>query len=412
MLSHGDAAGFRLAVSRLSEGRVRVPEAAIARSAAVSFWRDTLAVFEADGPQRRRLADQDFDMLRSRAWFHSRGRIDLAGLRLDLRQALAAWRMAGQLGEWAGREAGSQLFARAAKFAVVAGGAVSLAACTTLFGGNVKGNFACSAPGGTCAPSTTIDDEALSVIQNARPMTPTGSYGPPASRGTTGVIAYAPAGSGGVAAAGKGTLHRDRRVLRVVFPSYVDGRGNLHEARVVHTVTDNGGWVQLSAGEANLGEQAVGRADARERAEVARGLTPLALPAAAPGDGQATLASASGEATGFNLTPGVQGSGAAIAGPQLAGPVSGPPSAAAVEAARRRGPQPGPNPLDAIKARVAAQLGQPGAPGAVGPGAAAPPPAGAKAAEPAAAGEGGGAAAPTPTVATNRTAVIPTQVEE
>lgn len=42
-------------------------------------------------------------------------------------------------------------------------GAGALAGCTTL-GGNIKGDFACRAPDGICAPSATIDDQALALI--------------------------------------------------------------------------------------------------------------------------------------------------------------------------------------------------------------------------------------------------------
>ncbi|MEL0254290.1 MAG: conjugal transfer protein, partial [Novosphingobium sp.] len=42
-------------------------------------------------------------------------------------------------------------------------GLAALSGCTT-FGGNVKGNFSCSAPDGICAPSSSIDDRALAMI--------------------------------------------------------------------------------------------------------------------------------------------------------------------------------------------------------------------------------------------------------
>jgi hypothetical protein len=38
-----------------------------------------------------------------------------------------------------------------------------LAGCS-LFHSNIKGGFVCSAPRGTCAPSTTIDDSAIHAI--------------------------------------------------------------------------------------------------------------------------------------------------------------------------------------------------------------------------------------------------------
>jgi hypothetical protein len=36
-----------------------------------------------------------------------------------------------------------------------------------MLGGNVKGSFACQAPDGICAPSSTIDDRALAMVAAA-----------------------------------------------------------------------------------------------------------------------------------------------------------------------------------------------------------------------------------------------------
>ncbi len=46
---------------------------------------------------------------------------------------------------------------------IAALGLMPLAGCS-LFHSNVKGGFVCSAPRGTCAPSTTIDDSAIHAI--------------------------------------------------------------------------------------------------------------------------------------------------------------------------------------------------------------------------------------------------------
>ncbi|MGC1468756.1 MAG: hypothetical protein WA793_05170, partial [Sphingorhabdus sp.] len=82
-----------------------------------------------------------------------------------------------------------------------------------------------------------IDDGALAMIQNARPMTPTSQpWSQPSMRGEGKVIAVS-----------NGIAHRERRVLKVVFPAFVDQRGFLHEPRVVHAVADQGGWMQLAA---------------------------------------------------------------------------------------------------------------------------------------------------------------------
>jgi conjugal transfer pilus assembly protein TraV len=164
--------------------------------------------------------------------------LDCAVGAVSLAEAQAIWAMAKSISPGGARRdrPGTERCHRAAASAVAMLSVLPLAACATLLGGNVKGNFSCSAPGGTCAPSTVIDDAALAMIQNARPMTPAARpWSQPPMRG-----------DGKVMAANNGMVHRDRRILKVVFPSFVDQRGYLHEARVVHAVADPGGWMQLA----------------------------------------------------------------------------------------------------------------------------------------------------------------------
>jgi conjugal transfer pilus assembly protein TraV len=224
-----------------------------------------------------------------------------------------------------------------------------MAACTTFLGSNIKGSFSCNAPGGTCAPSTVIDDQALSVIQNARPMTPAGPYFQPSARRPAPVAALAPAGRGRLVAASEGLVHRERRVLKVVFPSYVDGAGNLHEPRIVHTVADEGGWMQLSSGAPNAGDQLAGRSEAA--AAIPASLTDT-TPAPMPGMNDTALVSRD--------IP-----GQAMTAQQAQG---GPPDPRLVAEARARGTERrAASPVDAIKAQVQAQLARvPTAPGSVG----------------------------------------------
>lgn len=95
-----------------------------------------------------------------------------------------------------------------------------LVACATL-GTHVKGNFACQAPGGTCAPTSVIDDQALQqLVGDPVGATPAGPYvAPPAARSP-------------VIAARAGV----DKVLRVVFPAYTDRQGRLHEASAIQAV--------------------------------------------------------------------------------------------------------------------------------------------------------------------------------
>lgn len=359
-------ASFVRAVARRSRGAISLPRAELSRREAIRLWQDLVLAF--GPPIGRDLTPIELTKLRRRAWARSAGHASLAGETISLGSGLAFWRLAVRLGRLAEHRAPSSL-ARAAGFAAVGLAATQLAACTSLFGGNIKGSFACSAPGGTCAPSTLIDDQALSVIQNARPMTPGHSPAGPYIRQSAAAkpvtAAYTPSVSGRLAAAsGSGMIHREGRVLKVVFPSFVDGGGNLHEPRIIHAVVDDGAWMQLSSGEPNLGEQVEGRA------------VSLASAALAP----APKAPA----------PLIDGRDAPIAAPADAAPAALP-TPEAVAAARAKAAARGSgNAIDAIRAEVQARLAQtakaptPSAVKATGPanGGAIAPPAAAPSADP------------------------------
>ena len=104
-----------------------------------------------------------------------------------------------------------------------------LAGCAT-FGTNISGDFSCDAPKGRCAPTHTIDDEAISEIADDERESQI-----PAFQQSTHIIADSSV-SGQPRRVGQ-------RVLKIVFPSRVDARGRLHEARTVHAVVDKGLWV-------------------------------------------------------------------------------------------------------------------------------------------------------------------------
>jgi conjugal transfer pilus assembly protein TraV len=331
-----EMAQFERALKRVSGGRVRIPNVCVPVSEARFLWSDLKVAFQATG------SSPVSDMERARFARYlssvSGGGLSVAGLgALDRVRMLAFVALADRMNRWARNLAVSNRPWRrvvSGGVALVAG--AQLAACTTLFGGNIKGNFSCSAPDGSCAPSTLIDDQALSVIQNARPMTPAGPYYQPP--GAVGLQESAvKSGSGGVAVAGNGMLHRDRRVLKVVFPSFVDGRGNVHEPRVVHTVVDAGGWMQVSSGEANASAQVLGSAAS-------------AVPGSARRSQSATVdvsAMVPRDLQGWSLD--------APKGEQVAGAPSGPPSVSTVEEARLRGADPV-DPLTKIRTSVQARL--------------------------------------------------------
>lgn len=337
--------GLVRAVRRRSRGQVRLPAGPIGRTEATALWRDLVRAFGSVSDEGRALAPRELELLRRRAWSRSAGHVALTDGTLSRDAGLALWRLAEQLGALTSRQPRANL-SRVAGTAVLGLAATQLAACVGMFGGNIKGNFACGAPGGTCAPSTVIDDQALAVIQNARPMAPAGPYFQPPANGPARTAALIPAGGGRLATAGNGVVHRERRVLKVVFPSYVDGAGNFHEPRVVQTVADAGGWMQFSNGGPNIGEQLAGRSAAE-----ALGGSVRAAPAVL-----AETKPALGVPTGQPLA--AHDLGAVQAPPPPAGP-GGPPDPRLVAEARARGAaRVAASPVEVIKAEVQARLGQ------------------------------------------------------
>lgn len=345
-LSVQQFAGFQRATARRSRRQVTIPDVRLSFAEATALWTDIRTAF---GPATgRNLAPQELGHLRRRAWRRSAGFASLSAPALSLEAAHAFWRLAGKLGALTARRKASPR-SKVVGAAVLGLAASQMAACTTFLGGNIKGSFSCNAPGGTCAPSTVIDDQALSVIQNARPMSPAGPYFQPSTRRPAPVAALAPAGRRRLAAASEGLVHRERRVLKVVFPAFVDGAGNLHEPRIVHTVADEGGWMQLSSGAPNAGDQLAGRSEAA-------GAIPASLTdtMTAPMPGMNDTALVSGDVPCQVMTA-----------PQAQG---GPPDPRLVAEAQARGTERrAASPVDAIQSEVQAQLARvPKAPGSGG----------------------------------------------
>ena len=405
LLTPQQLSALQRAVQRRSRGQVRLPALDLRRCDAIALWQNLVDSFPNDGStgRGRVLTPGELMLLRQRAWQRSAGHMALSQDSLTLEAGLALWTLAGKLEALRARQARGHVarpgLARAASVAALGLAATQMAACTSLLGGNIKGNFACSAPGGTCAPSTMIDDQALAVIQNARPMVPaSGPYFQPQSRGSAQSARLMPAGSGRIAAAGPGVAHRERRVLRIVFPSYVDGSGNFHEPRVVHTVADAGGWMQLPG--ASSGEQGAARGQAST--DSAPALT--AQQAHPPGDPQPAVRHEPGGLGGL------PGQGAVPPGAQ--------PDPKVVEEARARGAaRAAGSPIDAIRAEVEARLGgaaksgQPSAPLLVQSGTATKP--GDAATAPAEGATQGAAQAPAPApMAANPPASFSGKVEE
>ncbi|MBA4307657.1 MAG: hypothetical protein C0429_13065 [Sphingopyxis sp.] len=241
LLSRTETRRLADAIAARSGLRLTQSRPALNEAQAVALWRAVCAeaplVTSHDPSRVQFLRAEQMARLNLVLTRQSGGLLGCAQDRVTIAEAYAYWRIANAVAPSPVTHRSNDFARRGGAAAAACLAALPLAACATLFGGNVKGNFSCSAPGGTCAPSTVIDDAALATIQNARPMTPSsGRWPQPHIRG-----------EGKIITAGNGVVHRDRRVVKVVFPSYVDQRGYLHEARVVHAVADAGGWMELGA---------------------------------------------------------------------------------------------------------------------------------------------------------------------
>lgn len=132
--------------------------------------------------------------------------------------------------------------------ALVLGGSAALSGCATL-GGHVSGNFACSAPGGSCAPTSKIDDQALAMIETGG-ITPAGPFEQTAPE--TGLRTTA------LHMGDHTVLGRSgEKVVRIVFPPYVDAQGRFHEESAVQTVVERSAWAQSTPLGTRAGERQI-----------------------------------------------------------------------------------------------------------------------------------------------------------
>lgn len=142
---------------------------------------------------------------------------------------------------------------------------LTLSACVT--GGNIKGDFQCKAPGGTCAPMSSIDAAAIASIGSFRSVSDPGIDTPTVPRGV----------AGPVLADGSAPPRTSDRVLRVVFPAHIDSDGIYREESAAHAVVENAAWADA------LGARSTPK----------RGVSALRqagiLPASSPGSALATM---------------------------------------------------------------------------------------------------------------------------
>jgi conjugal transfer pilus assembly protein TraV len=112
-------------------------------------------------------------------------------------------------------------------------GLVSLLAlasgCTTI-GGSIRGDFACRAPKGDCAPMSAIDARAVAHMADADNPS-AGLAMVPAAR-----VPSVSSANASVA------LRTGERTLTILLPAHVDGDGVLHDAATVHAVVETPRW--------------------------------------------------------------------------------------------------------------------------------------------------------------------------
>ena len=156
---------------------------------------------------------------------------------------------------------------------------VALAGCTS-FGTNVKGSFRCAAPDGQCAPSMTIDDQALAEIATGSAdgfVSPAGPY-----KVDDGNLDRSHMADAKAAASSAPMQDNQRYQLSVVFPAYTDGAGVTHDRAVVKTEVGLPGRTASSVELANRGREGGDSRGLLAAAESAPPLLSLVRPATEP----------------------------------------------------------------------------------------------------------------------------------
>ena len=131
--------------------------------------------------------------------------------------------------------------------------------CTTI-GGSVRGDFACRAPKGGCAPMSAIDAGAVAHMADADDRRADLAIVP------TAPVAAASASNPTVA------LRTGERTLTILLPAHVDGDGVLHDAATVHAVVEAPRWTM--AARTNSPDLARGFAPSSLRAGLAEAIAP------------------------------------------------------------------------------------------------------------------------------------------
>jgi len=139
------------------------------------------------------------------------------------------------------------------------GVAAALTAGCSAVQSNVRGGFACSAPGGTCAPSTAIDDAALGAVHAAERAK---ASGPDKPDGGDLVLGEEAAPQDAIIVKGRPaprqTAQKDLaampagHALKVIYPAYQDRDGHVHPRRLAYALVDTSSWAGALKGRGSL----------------------------------------------------------------------------------------------------------------------------------------------------------------
>jgi conjugal transfer pilus assembly protein TraV len=159
------------------------------------------------------------------------------------------------------------LAAKSSLYGLALATVIASTGCATL-GGNVSGDFACRAPGGSCSPMSAIDARAVQTMLGAadaasdrKPSTNARPLHSQLASGATG--------------------RTGERTLRIVFPAHVDRAGVLHDEATAHVVVEDAAWTVSPPTSADRPPS--GALDAAPDLEISRSPAPSSLREAVAG---------------------------------------------------------------------------------------------------------------------------------
>jgi hypothetical protein len=131
---------------------------------------------------------------------------------------------------------------------VVACGLIGAIAGCSMFHSNVKGSFLCSAPEGSCAPTSLIDDGAIRDIRQNEKTDKGGDFLlPSATPPQTGpdAIIYPADRPGDDGKGGKAVASFSGRALKVIYPAHLGSDGKVVPRHIAYALVDLPEWQEV-----------------------------------------------------------------------------------------------------------------------------------------------------------------------